>query len=213
MSKSGFSLNDKKIKFSLTVKQKFRNTNFRPIMIEEVSRNWMELLSLNQMRLIMLMQEMNNFDEINKFFMNSYWNKIEELREAHEKRWKNWSDFKGLHSMNFREENWSKIETLSLNSQARFRNYRMKLVAWMIREICKDAESVRSGNSHVTSEPAFFTPFRDPGGMLSRSLGMPSRNNGPPSICDTQGFSGNVFANPAASSSAPLSTRVQSLDF
>ena len=28
------------------------------------------------MRLIMLMQEMNNFDEINNFFMNSYWNKI-----------------------------------------------------------------------------------------------------------------------------------------
>ena len=32
---------------------------------------------------------------------------------------------------------------------------------------------------------------------------MPSRNNGPPSICDTHGISGNVFANPTASSSAP----------
>ena len=42
-----------------------------------------------------------------------------------------------------------------------------------------------------------------PGGMLSRSLGMPSRNNGPPSIWDTHGTSGNVFANPTASSSAP----------
>ena len=39
--------------------------------------------------------------------------------------------------------------------------------------------------------------------MLSRSLGMPSRNNGPPSIWDTHGISGNVFANPTASSSAP----------
>ena len=47
----------------------------------------------------------------------------------------------------------------------------------------------------------FFTP--DPGGMLIRSLGMPSRNNGPPSIWDTHGISGNVFANPTASSSAP----------
>ena len=34
----------------------------------------------------------------------------------------------------------------------------------------KDAESVRSGQSHVTSQPAFFPPFPDPGGMLSRSL-------------------------------------------
>ena len=43
----------------------------------------------------------------------------------------------------------------------------------------------------------------DPGEMLSRSLGMPSRKNGPPSIWDTHGISGNVFANPTASSSAP----------
>ena len=32
----------KKSKFSLIVEQRFRNTNFRPIMMEEVSRNWME---------------------------------------------------------------------------------------------------------------------------------------------------------------------------
>ena len=67
----------------------------------------------------------------------------------------------------------------------------------------KDAESVRSGQSHVTSQPAFFPPFQNPGGMLSRSLGMPSRNDEPPTIWDTHGFSGNVFANPTASSSAP----------
>ena len=39
--------------------------------------------------------------------------------------------------------------------------------------------------------------------MLSRSLGMPSRKNGPPSIWSTHAISGNVFANPTASSSAP----------
>ena len=36
----------------------------------------------------------------------------------------------------------------------------------------KDAESVRSGLSHVPSQPALLSPFRDPGGMLSRSVGM-----------------------------------------
>ena len=49
----------------------------------------------------------------------------------------------------------------------------------------------------------FFPPFQNPGGMLSRSLGMPSRNDGPPDIWDTHGTSGNVFANPPASSSSP----------
>ena len=67
----------------------------------------------------------------------------------------------------------------------------------------QDAESVRSGQSHVTTHPVSFPLHPDPGGMLSRSLGMPSRNNGPPSIWDTHGFSGNFFANPEASSSAP----------
>ena len=68
---------------------------------------------------------------------------------------------------------------------------------------CQDAESVRSGHSHITSQPVSFPPHPIPGGMLSRSCGMPSRREGPPCIWDTHGTSGNVFTNPAASSSAP----------
>ena len=67
----------------------------------------------------------------------------------------------------------------------------------------QDAESIRSGNSHVTSRPVSFPPHPIPGGTLSRSIGMPSRREGPPCIWDTHGISGNVFANPDASSSAP----------
>ena len=67
----------------------------------------------------------------------------------------------------------------------------------------EDAEPVRSGLSHVPSQPALLPPHPDPGGMLSRSTGMPSRKNWPPSIWHTHGLSGNVFANPGASSSAP----------
>ena len=57
----------------------------------------------------------------------------------------------------------------------------------------QDAESVRSGHSHVASQLVSFPPHPVPGGMLSRSIGMPSRRDGPPSIWDTHGFSGNVF--------------------
>ena len=49
-----------------------------------------------------------------------------------------------------------------------------------------------------------FPPHPVPGGMLSRSFGMPSRKDGPPSIWDTHGISGNVFADPVASSTAPF---------
>ena len=67
----------------------------------------------------------------------------------------------------------------------------------------QDAESVRNGHFPVTNQPVFFPLHSVPGGMLSRSIRMPSRKDGPPSIWDTHGISGNVFANPVASSSAP----------
>ena len=67
----------------------------------------------------------------------------------------------------------------------------------------QDAESIRSGNSHVASRPVSFPPHPIREGMFSRSIGMPSRREGPPSIWDTHGIPGNVFANPVASSSAP----------
>ena len=58
----------------------------------------------------------------------------------------------------------------------------------------QDAESIRSGNHHVTNRPVSFPPHPIPEGMLSRLKGMPSRREGPPSIWDTH---------PDASSSAP----------
>ena len=67
----------------------------------------------------------------------------------------------------------------------------------------QDAESIRSGNSHVTSRPVSFPPHPIPEGMLSRSFGVPSRREGPPSFGYTHGTWGNVFVNPDASSSAP----------
>ena len=66
-----------------------------------------------------------------------------------------------------------------------------------------DAESVRSGNSHVTSRPVSFPPHPIPEGMLRPSFISPLRKEGPPCIWDTHGKSGNVFVIPDASSSAP----------
>ena len=64
----------------------------------------------------------------------------------------------------------------------------------------QDAELVRGGQSHFTSQPTFSPPVRDPGGILSRSLGIPSRQ-----VFGTRMVSENFFffANPMASSSAP----------
>ena len=134
--------------------------------------------------------------------MNNYWHKI---REAHEKSLSEMEELKRFQGSTF--------DTVARRKLVEDRDTVLELTG-KIQELqnetsCmndsrdfQDAESVRSGQSHVTSQPVFFPLVRDPGGMLSRSLGMPSRNNGPPSIWDTRGTSGKVFANPTASSSA-----------
>ena len=57
----------------------------------------------------------------------------------------------------------------------------------------QDAESVRSGISHVTSQPGVFPkqlPFE---GLLRPSFISQRHTDGPPSIWDTSGITGNVF--------------------
>ena len=130
----------------------------------------------------------------------------QDLREAHEKSLKEMEELKRFQG--------STIDTISRRNLVEDRDTILELTG-KIQELqneinCmiysrdfQDAESVRSGQSHVTSQPVFFPPHPDPGGMLSRSFGVPSRREGPPSIWDTHGIPGNVFANPTASSSAP----------
>ena len=67
----------------------------------------------------------------------------------------------------------------------------------------QDAESVRSGNSHVTSQPRVFPKHPPFEGLLRPSFISQRHTDGPPNIWDTSGVSGNVFAHPQASSSAP----------
>ena len=60
----------------------------------------------------------------------------------------------------------------------------------------QDAESVRSGNSHVTSQPGVFPKHPPFEGLLRPSFVSPRHTDGPPNIWDTSGISGNVFAHP-----------------
>ena len=128
-----------------------------------------------------------------------------ELREAHHKSLNEMEELKKFQSSTF--------DTIARRRLVEDQDTILKLIG-KIQELqneihCmndskdfQDAESVRSRHSHVTSQPVSFPPHRIPEGMPSRSFGMPSRREGPPSIWDTHGISGNVFADPVASSSA-----------
>ena len=173
----------------------WKNTSSKPIMTEEVSKSWMKLSSLNEDKFIVLIKEMNSTNEINNLFMNKYWNKIGIFVKLIRKvlmRWKNWSDFKGVHSTISRRNLVEDRDTI-LEPTGKIQELQNEIDCLNDSSEIQDAESVRSGDSHVTSQPVFFRPYQVPGGMLSRPIGMPSRKDGPPSIWDTHGISGKRF--------------------
>ena len=129
-----------------------------------------------------------------------------DLREAHIKSFYEMEELKRFQELRVDESSRRRL----IENQDAIREFTARIqelqneVNWMndSRDF-KDAESVRSGQSHVPSQPALLPPFRDPCGMLSRPGGMLSRSDKPPDFWDTHGISGNVFVNPLASSSAP----------
>ena len=77
----------------------------------------------------------------------------------------------------------------------------------------QDAESIHSGNSHVTSRPVSFSPHPIPERLLRHSFVTPSRRGGPPSIWDTHGVSGNVFCKSRCVIISTFSSRIASMEF
>ena len=149
------------------------------------------------------LKQKKSADSFKDSYGNRNWNFVK-LINAVLQRWKNYGNFRVLPSIRSGDENLLRIRTL-------FWNYQAESVQELQNEVnCmndskdfQDAESVRSGNSHVTSRPVSFPSHPIPEGMLRHSFVTPSRREWPPSIWDTHGISGNVFANPDASSSAP----------
>ena len=118
-------------------------------------------------------------------------------------RCRNYENSKVLPSIRSRDESSSRTRTLFWNYQVEVQELQNEVNCMNDSKDFQDAESVRSGNSHVTSRPVSFPTHPIPEGMLRPSFVSPRRKEGPPCIWDTHGISGNVFANPHASSSAP----------
>ena len=72
----------------------------------------------------------------------------------------------------------------------------------------QDAESVRSGNSHVTNQPMLFPKHPFPEGMLRPSFVSPRRKEGPPNIWDTW-FIGKRFCTSTSFLFSSVSSRIE----
>ena len=73
----------------------------------------------------------------------------------------------------------------------------------------QDAESVRSGNSHVNSQQGVFPKHPLFEGLLRPSFISQRHIDGPPNIWDTSGISGNVFCTSTSFLSSSVSSRIE----
>ena len=76
----------------------------------------------------------------------------------------------------------------------------------------QDAESIRSGNTHVTSRPVSFLPQPTPEGKLRHSFVTPKPQRRAPKHLG-HGFSGDVFCKSRCVIISTLSTRIESMEF
>ena len=113
------------------------------------------------------------------------------FREAHQRSLTDGriqSSFRVVPSTLWQDENSSRIRTL-LEISGRVQEWKNEVNRMNDSEDFQDAESIRSGHSHVTSRPMSFPPHPIPAGMKRHSFVSPSRKEGPPSIWDTHGIS------------------------
>ena len=99
------------------------------------------------------------------------------LREAHEKSLSEMEELKQFQGSTF--------ETIAMRKLIENRDTILELtgkIQELQNEIICMNDSRDFQDSHVASQLVSFPPHPVPGGMLSRSKGMPSRKNGPPSI-------------------------------
>ena len=119
-----------------------------------------------------------------------------ELREAHMKSLQEMEELRKFQSSAFDTMARRKLvenQNTILELSGRIQDLQNEINCMIDSKEFQDAELIRSGQSHITSQPVFFAPHPVPGGMLSRSFGVPSRREGPPSIWDTHGNIGTRF--------------------
>ena len=145
-------------------------------------------------------------EEERRLLQGQLWRQKLEFREAHQQSLTEMEELRKFQSSTFDTLARRKLiedQNTILELSGRVQELQNEVNCMNGSKDFQDAESVRSGNSHVTSRPVSFPPHKIPEGMLRHSFVSPSRKDGPPSILDTHGISGKVFANPVASSSAP----------
>ena len=202
MSKSGFFWNDKESRFLLIIKQRFKNTSSRPIMTEEVFKNWKNKSSLCG-EIYRAHQGDEQLRRDQQLLHEQLLEQNRNLREAH---WKSLNEMEEM-----KRFQGSTFDTISRRKLVEDRDTILELTS-KIQELqneinCmndsrdfQDAESARSGKiPRCQSTSVFPTSSRSWWNAKPFSWNAEPQQWAAKYFWDTHGTSGNVFANPTAS--------------
>ena len=147
-----------------------------------------------------------------KFYKKNYCDNNRIFREVHQQdliKMKELQKFQNSTFDEFTRQKFIEDQKTIMELSGRLQELQNEVNSMNDSKDFQDAESVRSGNSHVTSQPMSFPKHPIPEGMLRPSFVSPRRTDGPPSIWDTHGKSGNVFCTSTSFLFSSVSSRIK----
>ena len=131
-------------------------------------------------------------EEESRILREELWRQQMDFREAHQQSLTEMKELRKFQSSTFDTIARRKLiedQNTILELSGRIQELQNEVNCMNDSKDFQDAESVRSGNSHVTSRLVSFPPHPVPAGMLRQSFVSPSRKEGPPSSWETHGKS------------------------
>ena len=152
-------------------------------------------------------------EEERRILQEELWRQQKDSREVHQQdliKMKELRKFQNSTFDEFTRQKFIEDQKIIMELSGRLQELQNEVNCMDDSKDFQDAESVRSGNSHVTSQPGVFPKHPPFEGLLRPSFISQRQTDGPPNIWDTSGISGNVFAHPQDSSSAPYPQQLNS---
>ena len=141
-----------------------------------------------------------------RILQEELWRQQQDFREVHQQdliKMKELQKFQNSTFDEFTRQKFIEDQKIIMELSGRLQELQNEVNCMNDSKDFQDAESVRSGNSHVTSQPGVFPKHPLFEGLLRPSFISQRQTEEPPNTWDTSGISGNVFAHSQASSSAP----------
>ena len=120
-------------------------------------------------------------EEERRLLQGQLWQQKLEFREAHQRSLTEMEELRKFQSSTFdtmARRTFIEDQNTILTLSGRVQELQNEVNCMNDSKDFQDAESIRSGNSHVTSRPVSFTPHPIPEGMLRHSFVTPSRREG-----------------------------------